>query len=86
MKFKKLQKCINQLEDGALVKILNEIYEWKNTGLLNQDSLFKSIYNDYEDVLFNVINLENQIMYEAHKRFENVVKVLIVNNPGLYIR
>lgn len=29
---------------------------------------------------------EDRILYEAHKRFGNVVKVLITNNPGLYTR
>lgn len=26
------------------------------------------------------------VMYEAHKRFDKVVKILMINNPGLYIR
>jgi len=68
----------------------NEIYEWKNTGTLNQEGLFRKLYTEYESsqkprtVLIRY--LEDDLMMEAHHRFKNVVKLLFVANAGLYVR
>lgn len=79
-----LKKCINLLDNNALATILNEIYDWLNTGIL-KDGLFKCLYNDYKEIVY-ITSLEGLIMHEAHRRFEKVVRVLIINNPGLYIK
>lgn len=64
----------------------NEIYEWKKTGLLNQDGLFKKLFDEYESEYVIFSYLEDDILAEAHKRFKDVVKLLFTNNAEIYIK
>lgn len=77
---------ITSLSDGDLIQILNEIYYWKKNGLLNQEGLFKKIYNNIKNEMFNIKYFEDVVLWEAHKRFENIVKVLITDKPEIYIK
>lgn len=72
---------INNISDSDLVKMCDEIYEWRNTGTL-QKGLFKS-YLDVHDI--DCRTLEDMLIMEANNRFRNMVKLLFTTNPSLYI-
>ena len=81
-----MNKLIKDISDSDLIVMCNEIYEWKNTGVLNQEGLLRKLFNEHEGKYVFVKNLEEEVLMEAHNRFKNVVKLLFVANPGLYVK
>lgn len=77
---------IKSITNEGLIKMCNEIYEWKNTGVLNQEGLFKNIYDKNEEDFSSIRTLEDEVITEAHNRFKDVVKLLFTTNPSLYIK
>lgn len=86
MKSYTVKTNISSISDSDLIQMLNEIYDWKKNGLINQEGLFKKMYNNIKYEMFNIKYFENIILWETHKRFENIVKVLITDKPEFYIK
>lgn len=75
------------ISDTELVLICNEIYYWKNTGDLDQQGLFKTLFDEHKKEVFEqIMVLEDRIIREAHNRFNTVVKLLFTENPTMYIK
>jgi len=85
-----MKNIVKNISDSDLIVMCNEIHEWKNVGVLNQEGLLKKLFNEYESnnkPRFVLIKyLEDYVLMEAHDRFKNVVKLLFVSNPSLYVR
>ena len=81
-----MNELVKNISDSDLIVMCNEIHEWKNTGALNQEGLLKKLFNEHEGKYVFVKYLEDEVLMEAHSRFKNVVKLLFVANPGLYVR
>ena len=81
-----MKEIVKSIPDSDLIIMCNEIYEWKNTGVLNQEGLLRKLFNEHEGKYVFVKNLEEEVLMEAHNRFKNVVKLLFVANPGLYVK
>lgn len=77
---------IKQISDEDLITLCNEICNWRNTGLLNKDSLFLKSYKTLEDEYHSPRELEFEFLKEAHIRFSNLVKLLFSDNPNLYLK
>jgi len=81
-----MNKLIKNISDNDLIIMCNEIYEWKNTGALNQKGLLRKIFIAHEENYVSIRHLEEEVLTESHNRFKNVVKLLFVANPGLYVK
>lgn len=81
-----MKELIKNISDSDLILMCNEIYEWKKAGLLNQEGLVKKLFSSNEKELPSLRYLEEEILFESYKRFQNVVKLLFTHNPSLYIK
>ena len=81
-----MNELVKNISDSDLIVMCNEIHEWKNTGVLNQEGLLRKLFNEHEGKYVFVKNLEEEVLMEAHSRFKIVVKLLFVANPSLYVR
>jgi len=81
-----MNKLVKDISDNDLIIMCNEIYEWKNTGVLNQKGLLRKLFNEHEGKYVFIKPLEDEVIMEAHSRFKNVVKLLFVVNPSLYVK
>jgi len=85
-----MKNIVKGITDSDLIIMCNEIYDWKHSGTLNQEGLFRKLYAEYEasqkPSIVNIRYLEDDLLMEVHDRFKNVVKLLFVANAGLYIR
>lgn len=68
--------------DGDLVMLCNEIYDWHETGILDQDSLLSKILSesnerseDIEDIILNI----------STERLEKVVLLLFGKRPYKFL-
>lgn len=78
-------EMLKKLPDNIIVKMCNELFDWhfSSTGCLEQDGEVRQFARAY----FNsdAYQCEKHVWYEAHKRFEKVVKYLFTQNASLYI-
>jgi len=81
-----MNELVKNISDSDLIVMCNEIHEWKNTGVLNQEGLLRKLFNEHEGKYVFVKNLEEEVLMGAHSRFKNVVKLLFVVNPSLYVK
>lgn len=76
---------IEQQDSDKIISLCEEIYEWREKeGKLPLKSILYefSRESDCQDIRF----LETEIVEEAHKRFGNVVLLLMKDNPKRYLR
>jgi len=81
-----MNKIVKDISDSDLIVMCNEIYEWKITGNLNQEGLLRKIFIEHEENYVSIRHLEEEVLTESHIRFKNIVKLLFLDNPGLYIQ
>jgi len=88
-----MNNIVKEISDSDLIVMCNEIYEWKHSGTLNQEGLFRKLYTKYAEYENHqkhrtviIKYLEDELLMEAHNRFRNVVKLLFVSNAGFYVR
>lgn len=73
---------ITERTDGDLVMLCNEIYDWHETGILDQDSLLSKILSesnerseDIEDIILNI----------STERLKKVVLLLFGKRPYKFL-
>ena len=81
-----MNEIVKNIPDNDSIVMCNEIYEWKNTGVLNQEGLLRKLFIAHEKEYVSIRHLEEEVLTESHNRFKNVVKLLFVANPGLYVK
>jgi hypothetical protein len=81
-----MNQNIKEISDSDLIQICKEIYIWRKTGDLKLDGLFKKFFDEHEkDFISNIRNCEDDLIIESHKRYEDMVKLLFISQPNMYI-
>lgn len=80
-----LKTFIHETDDTVLIKLCNELYNYKYvSGKLPTNGVINTIANGFEE--WNLDTLEKTITNEATKRYENIVLLLIKNNPTNFFK
>ena len=80
-----IETYIKQQDSDKIISLCNEIYEWREKeGRLP----IKSILYEFsvESGCQNIRVLEDKIIEEAHKRFGNIVLLLMKDAPKYYLK
>lgn len=79
---------IENLTDSELVIMCNEIFEYQNgNGDLNKKTSFYKMFKDNQQkYTWDIRFFERLVVDEANKRFDKVVKLLMVNRPYFFIK
>jgi hypothetical protein len=80
-----IETYIKQQDSDKIISLCNEIYEWREKeGRLSIKSILYefSVESDCQDIKL----LENMIVEEAHKRFGNIVLLLMKDAPMYYLK
>nr|DAV73165.1 MAG TPA: hypothetical protein [Caudoviricetes sp.] len=80
-----IETYIKQQDSDKIISLCNEIYEWREKeGRLSIKSILYefSVESDCPDIKL----LENMIVEEAHKRFGNIVLLLMKDAPMYYLK
>ena len=72
------------LSNDELIKVCSEVLEWKHrSGRLPEESILKKLANEAH---MEIRDAEEEIISEAHVRFNDVVLLLLSENPYRYLR
>ncbi|WP_418851842.1 hypothetical protein [Prevotella sp.] len=80
-----VETYIKQQDSDKIISLCNEIYEWREKeGRLP----IKSILYEFsvESGCQNIRVLEDKILEEAHRRFGNIVLLLMKDAPKYYLK
>lgn len=80
-----VETYIKQQDSDKIISLCNEIYEWREKeGRLPINSILYefSVETDCQDIKV----LEYKIIEEAHKRFGNIVLLLMKDAPMYYLK
>lgn len=80
-----VETYIKQQDSDKIISLCNEIYEWREKeGRLP----IKSILYEFsvESGCQNIRVLEDKVLEEAHKRFGNIVLLLMKDAPKYYLK
>lgn len=67
-----------------LIKACSEVLQWKHsTGCLPEGSILKKLANESH---MEIRDAEEEIINEAHKRFKDVVLLLMSEDPYKYLK
>lgn len=74
----------SSLSNDDLIKVCSEVLRWKHTtGCLPEGSILKKLANE---VHMEIRDAEAEIISEAHKRFKDVVLLLMSEDPYKYLK
>lgn len=80
-----VETYIKQQDSDKIISLCNEIYEWRE-----KEGRFpiKSILYEFsvESGCQNIRVLEDKILEEAHRRFGNIVLLLMKDAPKYYLK
>lgn len=76
-----LKEQINERSDGDLVMLCNQIFDWHETGMVNQDSLLSMIFRDSN---IKPEEIENIILDISARRLGKVVSLLMGKRPNMF--
>lgn len=80
-----LNMFIHETDDTVLIKLCNELYDYKYiSGKLPSNSVVNTLANSFDE--WNLDKLEKIITDEATKRYENIALLLIKNNPTNFFK
>ena len=72
------------LSNDELIKVCSEVLEWKHrSGRLPEGSILKKLANEAH---MEIRDAEEEIISEAHKRFKDVVLLLMSEDPYKYLK
>lgn len=75
---------VSSLSNDELIKVCSEVLRWKHTtGCLPENSILRKLANEAH---MEIRNAEEEIISEAHVRFNDVVLLLLSENPYRYLR
>lgn len=80
-----VETYIKQQDSDKIISLCNEIYEWREK---ERRLPIKSILYEFsvESGCQNIRVLEDKILEEAHKRFGNIVLLLMKDAPKYYLK
>lgn len=78
-----LKEQINERPDGDLVMLCNQIFDWHETSMVNQDSLLSMIFRDSN---IKPEEIENIILDISARRLGKVVSLLMGKRPNMFLR
>lgn len=80
-----VETYIKQQDSDKIISLCNEIYEWREKeGRLPIKSILYKF--SVESGCQNIRVLEDKIIEEAHKRFGNIVLLLMKDAPKYYLK
>lgn len=84
----KIQRRISEIDKPQLMEICNDILNWRTgNGDLDKESTFYKTFDKMKDAFNNDIRFfEHLILSKAHDQFGNIVKLLFMDKPILYIK
>lgn len=75
---------VSSLSNDELIKVCSEVLRWKHTtGCLPEGSILKKLADEAH---MEIRDAEEEIISEAHVRFNDVVLLLLSENPYRYLR
>jgi len=81
------ENMIVNLNNEDIVGLCNDIYDWeKGNGDLNNDSKLRKLFLNHRNIFRDIYHLKDLILFEAHERFHKVARILIINNPRMFIK
>jgi hypothetical protein len=85
MTYGEMNNYITHVRDNDLVALCKSVYEFKNgNGVLEQTSTLKILAENLQ--FSDVRALEYTIIEEAHKRYEQIVLLLMKDAPAHYLK
>lgn len=78
-----MKEDIHNLRDSDLISMCKDSFNWQKTGLLANDSALLRYANQYK---YNPRDLEDEILNEAAARYKDVVSLLMINRPSIFIK
>lgn len=74
----------SSLSNDDLIKVCSEVLRWKHTtGCLPEGSILKKLADEAH---MEIRDAEAEIISEAHKRFKDVVLLLMSEDPYKYLK
>ena len=75
---------LTELTNDDLIKACSEVLQWKHsTGCLPEGSILKKLADEAH---MEIRDAEEEIISEAHKRFKDVVLLLMSEDPYKYLK
>lgn len=85
MTYEEMNNYIAHVSDNDLVALCKSVYEFKNgNGVLEPNSTLKILAENLQ--FRNVCDLEYAIAEEAHRRYEQIVLLLMKDAPSHYLK
>ena len=85
MTYEEMNNYIAHVSDNDLIAMCKIVYELKNgNGVLEPNSTLKILAENLQ--FRNVYNLEYAITKEAHRRYEQIVLLLMKDAPSHYLK
>lgn len=85
MTYEEMNNYIAHVSDNDLVAMCKSVYKFKNgDGVLDPNSTLKILAENLQ--LRNVYDLEYAITEEAHRRYEQIVLLLMKDAPSHYLK
>lgn len=80
-----LNVFIHEIDDTVLIKLCNELYDYKYvSGKLPSNGVINTVANSFDE--WDLAKLEKIITDEATKRYENIALLLIKNDPTNFFK
>ena len=76
-----LRGGIQKLDSGVLIGLCKDIYQYQETGVIKHYSILNALSTGS-----NVREFESSIIEEAHKRFGEIVLLLLKGCPQRYLK
>ena len=74
----------SSLSNDDLIKVCSEVLQWKHTtGCLPEGSILKKLADEAH---MEIRDAEAEIISEAHKRFKDIVLLLMSEGPCKYLK
>lgn len=79
----RLKNMISNLSINELITMCNDIYDWNNTGSLDQKSFF---YRFAKENVENTRELEECVLEETSKRLQKTCLILFKERPSDFLK
>ena len=85
MTYGEMKNYISHVSDNDLVALCKSVYKFKNgNGVLEPNLTLKILAENLQ--FRNVYDLEHAITEEAHKRYQQIVLLLMKDAPARYLK
>lgn len=82
--YKEMNDYINNMSEGELAMLCNDIYDWNATGKLSQDSNLYRLSKSFPcpDIKY----VADIVIDRSYERFAKIVSLLFRENPSKFLR